>query len=357
MNAWRPNQALLRLRTLCCSGIDLTSMMPDVLHLVGHILPNAAGALFLMADDGTPQAFYHQDSPEAVRQLFQREPQLFVGQHELNIFHIATQRGEKAGLLLQPPAEYFHSNTYQLLVRASGHQHALEVRLDRHGICAGVLMLFREQGKPFRPQDCETLKQIGQYLEYALSCDGLAQGDYPLTDHAMVVCTPQGQVLWMTQEAAQILERIPQFAHTWQAERPLPDFCLRAIAALQRADAPMPCARLVVAGGYILVRAQWLHAPNQGLAAIGLSLQSGIPMSLALWRVLAPLALSPQQLAIAHRLTQGQARTAIRQALNLSEAVFKDAIKQIYAVLEVNSQESLLQAIEQRLQQHHQHYH
>jgi len=111
-----------RLRVLCCSGLSLLSVVPDAFAAVREIVPNAAAALFLTSPEGVPHAFFHEDSPESVQSLFLGEPQLFVGPHEFNVFRlVGAPGGAKVGQLMAPGEAYFRSNTYQLLVRGSGH--------------------------------------------------------------------------------------------------------------------------------------------------------------------------------------------------------------------------------------------
>ena len=85
-------------------------------------------------------------------------------------------RFEEVGQLLAPPRSYFRSNTFQLLVRASGHHHSLDVRLEPDGTAAGMLALFRPPGRGFDAAEAAQAQRIGLHLEHALRAQPHAVG-------------------------------------------------------------------------------------------------------------------------------------------------------------------------------------
>ena len=179
-----------RLRVLCCSGLSLLSVVPDAFAVVREIVPNAAAALFLTSPEGVPHAFLHEDSPESVQSLFLGEPQLFVGPHEFNVFRLVGAPGAISCPTLAPPGEaYFRSNTYQLLVRGSGHHHTLDARLEVDGRRSGLVSLFREPGRGFDEHD---IARVALHFEHALKAANPSDpADELAGPEAMLVCTPQ----------------------------------------------------------------------------------------------------------------------------------------------------------------------
>ena len=345
--------AMQRLRSLCCAGHDPMMIAPDIFALLHQLIPSAACAIFLTQPNGMPYAFYHEDSDEGARSLFQNQPQMFLGGAEHNVFKIVGDASQpKAGGLLRPAVEYYSSNTYQYLVRPSGHHHALEVRLETDHVPAGALMLFREPGCGFSDADIPILNNAARYIEFALK----AEFDHSTAlesidiDSAMVVITTDGMPLYMTDMAAQLLQMISLSHNFWQQGHVLPVFCLDVVRQLQ-AESGLPQSQIAIPEGLLHVRAEWLHGVNQAKAMVALHLKRVIPKSLACWRIVQASDLSPQQADVAFLLVTGIAKPVIRGRLGISEAVLKDCIKAIYQCYNVHSMLELVDHVNQELMQ------
>lgn len=362
MNSRKNLRSWARLRLLSCAGLDVMSAAPELFAVVRELVPGTACALFLTDADGTPHGFHHEDSPAAVRELFQAEPQLFKGADELNVFQLVGRRGSlKVGQLLQPPGSYFASNTFQLLVRASGHHHSLDVRLEPDGTAAGMLALFRPSGRGFDADEAAQAQRIGLHLEHALRlrpAGGQGLGvDLPgsFDEEAMLVARPDGSVLFASDAAHAMLDALPLVGPAWPDRRRLPLLALRLIERLRepaRFPDRLPFVRWAVAGGCIEATAQWLgvqagggelgagpaggaQAFAEGLVGIVLRRRSLEP--LRVWRRLRAVALAPQAMEAAFWLALTGERDAVRARMGLSEAVMKDCLKAIYAELGVSS--------------------
>jgi hypothetical protein len=339
-------RAWARLRVLCCSGLAPMVLAPDAFALVRQIVPNAAAALFLTAPDGTPQGFFHEDSPESTQRLFLQEPQLFSGPHEYNVFRlVGDPAGAKVGRLMNPPAEHWRSNTYQLLVRASGHHHSLDARLEVQGRRRGLVSLFREPGAGFDEDDRLDMARIALHLEHALQTAAEpdeAAGAPKVEGEAMLVCSPEGRLLFAGGAANDWLAELPLAGADWPDRRCLPPFCQRLIERLRDAHAfplQLPCTTVATVGGQLQVHAQWLGAvgavggmPGAGEhGLVGIVLKRVTPRALQLWRRLAASPLSPQQVEVAWWLAREGSRAAVRERLGVSEAVLRDCTKAVYA--------------------------
>lgn len=346
-----------RLRVLCCSGLDLMPIVPEALEIVREIIPNAAAAVFLTSEKGVPHGFFHEDSPQEVRALFQNEPDLFDGPMEYNVFRLVGVPGApKIGQLLAPPPEFFSSNTYQLLIRASGHHHILDSRLEIDGRRLGLLSLFREQGCGFTAGDADNLGRVTAYFEHALRLGALAASPSDsllLEQEAVIASDAEGRILFLSEPASQLLQQLPLMGPQWPDRRRLPIFLLRLLDVLrdgERYPTRLPCDTVPILGGALQASAHWaagpggnclesaLAAAERGVAIV--VLKRFTPVPLRIWKNLRAAALTPQQLEVAFWMGIG-GRNAVRARLSISEAVLRDCVKAIYEVFGCNSQEEL----------------
>jgi hypothetical protein len=348
-----------RLRLLCCSGLDLMSVMPEAFALIHELIPNAASAIFLTSHEGVPHGFYHEDSPEAVRNLFLSEPQLFQGPNEYNVFRLVGAPGTaKIGQLLEPPSGFFSSNTYQLLVRASGHHHTLDARLEVDGRKAGLLTLYRESGRGFDRQDADDIARVAVHFEHALRAGALPAdlSGSAIEREAIIIADTGGRPLFISPAASDILARLPLAGAQWPDRRQLPTFCMHLIELLrdgERHPWQLPGRTIALPGGALQACAHWLQpaggAPASAAVAsdgqgglVGITLKQNVPLPLQVWRKLSQVALSPQQMEVAFWMATGGGRDVARSRMAISEAVLRDCVKSIYDTLGCSSQEEML---------------
>lgn len=346
---------------LCCCGLDLPSIAPDAFAIARELVPSAAAALFLTDHEGEMQASIHEDCPESVRQLCLEGGELFEGPTELNTKQlVAGASPRKFGQLLAPPAEYFSSNTYQLLVRGCGHHHTLDARLELDGRRFGLLALFREQGVAFDTQDLAKLSRIAQHFEHArrAALPPAQSLDDCIDKEAMLVARSSGELLFVSPSARELLDEIPLASAAWPDRRVLPPACLALIERLRDSDGQadqMPACTIALAGGVLEMRAHWLGAAADGgieaarAAAdggmVGIALTRSRPLTLEVWRNLAGFKLSPTQREVAFWMALGGGRDAARARMSISEAVLRDCVKVVYERLGCSSQTELVAAL------------
>lgn len=347
----KQRDAMYRLRALCCSGFDTISIAPDIFQYVHKILPNEACAIFLTDPHGMPHMFFHEATNENARALFQNEPQLFVGNQEYNTFKIANA-SIKSGYFLNPDQSYFYSNTYQQLVRASGHHYALEVRLDVAHQNAGALILFREpSSRSFQQTDLPTINQVARYIEHSLNCDGRENhfsGNIEVDTALIIVNAQTNEIQFFTPKAQFILQEIPLIHNFWQKGKPLPNICIQLIQQLSYGT-QLPETILKIPSGYLSLRAEWLNAQNDSEHLIALHLKKIIPRSLTLWQFIQKTDLNAQQASVTFLLVTGMSKKMIQAQLTMSDAVLKDCIKLIYQCFSVHSLEQLVKNFSQNL--------
>lgn len=330
------------------------SIAPDAFGIVREIVPNAAAALFLTSHDGVPEGFFHEDSPDAVRSLFLNEPQLFIGPNEYNVHRLVSTGGaRKIGQLRTPPEWFYSSNTYQLLVRPSGHHHVLDGVLEAGARKCGVFTLYREHGAGFDAQEEEELARMVIYFEHALQTGGqpLEDGAGMVEREAMILASVDGRLLFFSPEAQVLLNELPLAGPHWPDRRKLPLFCRKLIDSLrddERHPLQMPSLSISLPGGALHAHAQWMGAASaaetQGASengVVGILLKRTMPQPLRIWRNLCHAALSPQQMEVAFWMALGGGRDAVRSRMHISEAVLRDCVKAAYETLGCASQAEL----------------
>ncbi len=206
---WRTKRALLRrqwleLRLLCRPGIGLAAIAPQLCRLAREIVGAEAASLFWLDREGMPLGFFHEDSPEAARDLFINEfDRLFVGPDEINVFALAQRQDASCGHLMEPPASYFRSNTYNMLVRPSGHHHCLDLRIEDADGARAVLLLFRGQTPAFTERDAATLRQFAVPLQRAGMVGEVSFCRAPNAQSGHVLVDPVGHRIIAMSDAAE----------------------------------------------------------------------------------------------------------------------------------------------------------
>jgi hypothetical protein len=323
---------------LCRAGVGLTHIAPAVCRLVRDMVGAEACALFWLDAQGQPEGFFHEHSPVAAQELFLNEfERLFIGPAEINITTLAQTPGARIGRLLNVPTSYYRSNTFNLLVRASGHVHTLDLRVDVQGRARAVLMLFRAREQPFHDQDAALLGRIEPYLHRALtgtpeasvwsapaSRSGhllLAEGGRRLLMFAgdaealLKACTLVGQDVRVSGP----MQAVPRFVR---------DLCVRLHASGQpqaHQHIDIPTGRLSMVA-HRLQQAPPQAASDQTLVALELLHP---PRLQVVQRVLA-LGLSPLQREIALLAGVGGLRPDCERVIGVSNEALKKHLKTIY---------------------------
>lgn len=355
MSGRKKTRLWARLRMLCCSGTDIMTLAPDAFSVVEGLVPNVSSALFLTTHDGEARARLHERCPEHVNRLcLDHGAQLFTGPEELTYARLYSSP-RKVGQMLDPPPDYYRSNTYQLLIRASGHHHSLDARLEVDGQRQGMIWLFREPGAGFTAAEAADMARINGYFEHALRASPPAwvKADRAVESEAMLVASVRGDVLFASPEAQQLLNVVPLVGAEWPDRRRLPPICMDLIDILRhdaRHPGRMPATSLPLPGGMLDIRAQWLGPvrgeddTGQAMAAeglVGIALTRTTPMSLRVWRNLDGLRLSPKQIEVAYWMAMGGGRATARTQMAISDAVLRDCVKAVYEQLECSTEMEL----------------
>lgn len=318
---------------LCRSGAGLAAIAPMACRILREFVGADAGALFWMDENGLPEGFFHEDSPASARDLFVNEfERLFLGHEELNVATLARLKGSGAGHLLAPPASYYRSNTFNLLVRASGHRHALDLRIDHEGRPRAIVLLFRIGARAFDEEDLATLKLAAAPLRRCLSAASRETRweATPLKAHVLVDACGQ-TLLMMSETAQQILQRTNSVGQEIQLVGPIttPPRFMRHLCSDVAAGSE---ARGFVAipDGRLVITPERLQAPIGGQSAILMTIQTERPRNLRLVESLLAIELSPKQRSIMLEAALGHDRAETSARTDTSPEAMKKHLAAIY---------------------------
>jgi hypothetical protein len=330
---------------LCRIGVGLAPIAPDLTALLRRLVGADAAALFWLDEHGLPEGFHHEDSPDSVKDLFLNEfERLFVGDREINVFALAQRRDRPVGHLLAPGADYFRSNTFNLLVRASGHHHSLDLRVDLEGRARAVVLLFRAASRPFADSDADNLARAAPYLQRAIERSmphDVWQGLETRNGHLLLDLAAQRIVL-ISETARSLLRNAGQRGMGWNQDLPpdrLPPFVGQLLAAPQR---PL---HMPVPGGVLQARAHPMHSPggDHGPATnqllVELSFQR--PRRMEVVRRVLSLPLSPLQREIALLAGLGHARADCVAEIGVGPEALKKHLRVIFSATGAQDWDSL----------------
>lgn len=335
------------LSLICGIGAGVAAVAPPVCRLLRELVGADAASLFWMNDQGLPEGFFHEDSPESARELFVNEfGRLFVGANELNVATLARMRGRPGGHLLAPGANYFRSNTFNLLVRPSGHRHALDLRIDIGGRARAIVLLFRAS-RTFDEDDLAVLSVASGRIALALA-DRSTDDDwrpYGSVGH-LLVDADGGSVTMATAVADQLLRASNLVGEGLRLTGPLrtPPAFVADLARL--ATAGLTAERAVpVPGGRLRATAEAMRAPDAAGAAVLVTLAPETPRHLARVEGVLALGLSPRRRDIALAASRGATRAEAAAELGLGEEAMKKHLAAIYAAAGAHSWDELARAL------------
>jgi DNA-binding CsgD family transcriptional regulator len=345
---------------LCKAGIGIEAIAHDLAALIRQLVGAEATAVFWLDEQGLPAGFYHEDSPASAQSLFLDEfERLFVGPNELNVFALAQHKGRRTGNLIIPPDGFALSNTLNLLIRPSGHEHTLDLRVDVDGKTRAVVLLFRAAGQPFTDADAQQMERIAPYLERAIA-SAQAHHHFSVLASGHILVDAQGsRVLLHSDHATTILQGVNRpgtgVCKTDTLLTP-PSFVRQLCETLQRQHlAQTAMNEFAVPGGRLQAQATALYATTHGLRTDALTpaqptqvlveLKLLRPRQLEVVRKIAGLSLSPTQQEIALLAATGRRRSDCLSTVGVSKEALKKHLKAVYAAAGATDWEHLQQVL------------
>ena len=329
------------LALVCEIGVGIAAIAPSVCRLLRELAGADAAALFWMDERGLPEGFFHEDSTVEAQNLFVNEfERLFLGPAELNVATLVKLDGPGWGHLLAPPASYWRSNTFNLLVRASGHRHAIDLRIEHHGQARAVALLFRAEGRPFEEADLATLRRAAPALSRAFeraTTDGTweppgERSDAPSGRGGTLIVDAGGERLLFAGEGARLLLQASNLVGQGiPADGPLrapPAFARRLCAEL--AAGRITREIIPVARGRLVVTAEPLREPDGAVRVVSLGVTLEVPRRLRFVAGLMALDLSPRQRSLLLAAASGETRAAAATRTGTSAEAMKKHLATIY---------------------------
>ena len=127
-----------------------------------------------MDKHGAPQAFYHDNAPVELKDLFvMRFDELFGQPGELNYTTYLELEGPPIGGALLPEIdEWFkRGNIYKYLCQPIGHEHLLDMRIRFGGIGRALMLFWNQQGSPFGPAHVALLEPVRDLMQGAIASE------------------------------------------------------------------------------------------------------------------------------------------------------------------------------------------
>ncbi|KRA18840.1 hypothetical protein [Acidovorax sp. Root568] len=341
-----------QLDMLCDLGLGLAPVAPDVCAVLRTLVGADAAALFWLDEDGLPAGFHHEDSPASTQDLFLNEYlRLFNGPGETNVLELAKTDGPRVGRLLAPGARYFRSNSYNLLVRASGHQHTLDLRVEVEGRTRAIAALFLEPGPGFSDAQARMLERACISLSRAFKPTSLITrwetGRFGATGHILLDAADQRPLL-MDAAATELLRQANLAGlgvrDDSRSSRPqnLPQDLLQRLGLPQEGTSRVP-----VPHGWLVAKAHELHSLAGGAGQVILTLQLEHSRCIDVVRRVLALPLSPLQREIALLAGIGHARSECMERTGVGAAALKKHLRAIFEVTGAADWESLGRILQQ----------
>ena len=335
---------------VCATGVGMEPIAPDLCRILRHLVKADAGAIFWMSDNGLPAGFFHEDSDASVRDLFANAyEELFVGHTEINVASLIGRTDFDCGHLIAPPTEYWKSNTYNLLVRASGHHHTIDLRIDDGGQPRAVILLFRAARRPaFEAADRDRLRLALPALRRALQTPADTTRWTPRGAPAYIIVDASGSTLLFASETASsclqhgnlVAQGVPQTGRLVSPPAFAAELCRRLSSeARPSIRLPVPEGRLHVCGE----RLERAGAEN----AVLLTLQHEEPDRIAIVRRVLALDISPRQKSLVLAAASGASRTDAAAQTNTSAEALKKHLAIIYQETGARSWPELSRAFSQ----------
>ncbi|MET4576481.1 GAF domain-containing protein [Ottowia thiooxydans] len=338
---------------LCRLGLGLAPIATSVCAVLRQLVGADAVALFWLDEQGLPAGFYHEDSPAEAQNLFLNEyHRLFAGQNEVNITALARRQGQVVGHMLAPDAAYFRSNTYNLLVRASGHHHTLDLRVEVNGRTRAVVALFRAPGLAFNDEDAALLERASISLQRAFIRPGSVQlgtridgglGHVLLDAKSLHPLLADAHATRLLREA-----NLPGLGLQGGTEGQLPPDLLTHLGL-----GPQQSAQISVPDGLLdaqMSRLLPVHSGTDGSGQWLLTLQLQRPLQIEVVRQVLALPLSPLQREIAALAGLGYARAECEGLTGVGSAALKKHLRTILEVTHSQDWEDLAQRLQRKIE-------
>lgn len=329
------------IQQLCRLGLGGQVIMPELVRALHELIPSRINC-FLYADQQGQLANIYTESPSIAWSL--------PATRDNQIARCLTCRFYKTSCAGLPDSESF-SEPWRLF----NQQFLLNIPVSGEEGVLGALQLYRcaiEQ-PVFNLAEQYQLRLLIPDIAVAVSSNRNQRGPFVENgDPAMLICSRTGQILYLSQQAEDLLflashPRVTQDRwQSWRNDQESVDLIAKLCQKLTDSHRPL---RGAISGslqnnwGKFCFHVDWLEpyfTTQEQL--IGITLERQVPLALRLLEVIHAICLPPRQKQVCMLLTYGCSNQTIAERLNLSPYTVADYVKTIYERLEVHSRDQLL---------------
>lgn len=353
------SNAVARMRQLCCAGLPSRSLMPLLMGEIRSLVPAAVGQFTWCSPSGRLANFWSdQLLPRRTAWIIlhhrRYEADAGIGFRELVMF------GQPTGNLRAWWQRGFEqSATYAAVFQPYGFKWVLDGVVRDAQRPYGCLLLIRKHDDPdFTRAEEAIVARVLPYLAHALRVEAQRPSRFVSAGRsALVVCSADGEVLEWSAAAHRLaalalveeinLDTRVEGGDFEQLRSALREVVL-GIAARLRGDGPadeMPVLTRRTGWGEFVFRGYTLQGQGGGAARVGLLIEQLVPIEAHLLERVNAAPLTPRQKEVALLSVKGTPNAQIAQALHISPHTLKDTMKAIYARLEVNCHQQLVERL------------
>jgi DNA-binding CsgD family transcriptional regulator len=361
--------ALTQIRQACCLGLPSRSFMPMVVAQLREMIPSVCGQFAWSSETGRITNFWSDTfMPRRLAWIVLHHKR--YDEDSGNSFRDIVLFGSLTGNGKRMWGHGFeHSATYAAVFKPYGYKWMLDGVVRDGQRPYGCFALIRRDTDPdFTPDEEALLAQALPYVAHAMKVEATRPSRFVSSGRsALVICREDGQVLEWSSRAHELavyallgdLNLDARISHTGQshAGKGRADFAdvqpaLGALvgelrARLQQHDGvDMPALVRRNDWGEFVFRAYPLDAARGDTSGrIGVLIEQCVPIEAHLLARVNDTGLSNRQKEVALLSARGLPNAQIARQLNLTPQTVKDYFKEIYARLQINSHQELLQRL------------
>lgn len=345
------SKTISHIRQLCCLGVESHAVMPALIEALHDLIPSSNN-LFIWTDkEGTPIERYCEVYIPAVIEAAQQN---LPGKTDLKAI---VKSGQTVGSLRERPPEFYRSPYFAEVYGPMRARHSLDAVVRTSRGIEGILVLHRDSAKPFTKEEATELESVLPYIRHVWTGPQSASAHlYTDSDgHGTIICTADGRIQHLSQNASQLLAMAQQHKGVSLAELSarLPDELKELTTRLQTlatpgAHAGPPALFLNNRWGRFVFRATWLDSmtqPQDRMVAISIARQE--PLAVSVVRGFQKSPLSPKQRDVALMLVTGRSAEDIVRELSISVTTYKDHLRKIYEKLGITKRVDLIRHLTQ----------
>ncbi|BEP96911.1 helix-turn-helix transcriptional regulator [Acidovorax sp. sif1233] len=343
-------RALARLQQLACLDVNGPQLIEPLLHELHHLIAFDTSGYFHPGSDGALDVYIEPSLARDLMHLY-FEPQVRASEHKVirrSAHDFAAAVRDDHGpqvmeqLITVPMGELLRSDFYNLALRPAELLDCLSLVLRTpQGAGVGALKLYRRPQAPrFGAEDAALLARLEPWLARILQPGEVDAHDSVVHESAMLVASPQGQLLWTSPQADRLMALA--FGPRWYRRAELPPALQALLQRLEHARqggsvrAP-PQLDLRNASGAFSLRATLMAAAAGEGRAAGIHITQRVSRVAQLLPALRALGLPQRQHELAYWLARGLPEAQIATRMGISENTTTYHRRQIYTRLGVQS--------------------